>query len=186
MGKFKNIGKVPYSLAGRKSQFSATPNVVKFYATLQSNGTVNLSQLAEHMVEHGSKYDEGDILAILTNCVACVKEMLLMGYKVEFGKLGTFSNSIKSTGADSASNFTANNITRLRARFSPSEDLKNYRSEAQFEYVPIRANQALLLSAEKGGAEVMNLHQTESGNGGGGNGGGGNGEDEDPEDITEE
>ena len=184
MAKLTKIGKVPYSLAGRKSQFSATPNVVKFYATLQTNGTVNLSQLAEHMVEHGSKYDEGDILAILTNCVNCVKEMLLMGYKVEFGKLGTFSNSIKSIGADSASDFSANNITRLRARFSPSEDLKNYRSEAQFEYVPIRKNQALLLSAEKGGAEVMNLYQSESS--GGGNGGGGNGEDEDPEDITEE
>ena len=184
MGKLKNIGRIPYSIAGRESQFARVPGV-KYYATIQSNGTVNLSQLAEHMVEHGSKYDEGDILAILTNCVACVKEMLLMGYKVEFGKLGTFSNSIKSTGADSASNFTANNITRLRARFTPGEDLKNYVEVAQFEYVPNRKNQALLLSAEKGGAEVMNLYQRES-SGGGGNGGGGNGGDEDPEDITEE
>lgn len=184
MGKLKNIGRIPYSIAGRESQFARVPGV-KFYATLQSNGTVNLSQLAEHMVEHGSKYDEGDILAILTNCVACVKEMLLMGYKVEFGKLGTFANSIKSIGVDSASNFTANNITRLRARFTPGEDLKNYVEVAQFEYVPNRKNQALLLSAEKGGAEVMNLYQRES-SGGGGNGGGGNGGDEDPEDITEE
>ena len=186
MAKLKNIGKIPYSIAGRESQFARVPGM-KYYATIQSNGTVNLSQLAEHMVEHGSKYDEGDILAILTNCVNCVKEMLLMGYKVEFGKLGTFSNSIKSIGADSASNFTANNITRLRARFTPGEDLKNFRSVAQFEYVPNRKNQALLLSAEKGGAEVMNLYQTAGpGTGGGGNGGGGNGEDEDPEDITEE
>ena len=184
MGKLKNIGRIPYSIAGRESQFARVPGV-KYYATIQSNGTVNLSQLAEHMVEHGSKYDEGDILAILTNCVACVKEMLLMGYKVEFGKLGTFANSIKSTGADSASNFSANNITRLRARFTPGEDLKNYVEVAQFEYVPNRKNQALLLSAEKGGAEVMNLYPREQ-SGGGGNGGGGNGEDEDPEDITEE
>lgn len=184
MAKLKNIGKIPYSIAGRESQFARVQGV-KYYATIQSNGTVNLSQLAEHMVEHGWKYDEGDILAILTNCVNCVKEMLLMGYKVEFGKLGTFANSIKSTGADSASNFSANNITRLRARFTPGEDLKNYVEAAQFEYVPIRKNQALLLSAEKGGAEVMNLYQREQ-SGGGGNGGGGNGEDEDPEDITEE
>ncbi len=182
MTKFKNIGKIPYSLSGRESQFARVPGV-KYYATLQSNGTVNLSQLAEHMVEHGSKYDEGDILAILTNCVACVKEMLLMGYKVEFGKLGTFANSIKSIGADSQSNFSANNITRLRARFTPGEDLKNYVEVAQFEYVPNRKNQSLLKSAEKGGAEVMNLYQSESGNGGGG---GGNGGDDDPEDITEE
>lgn len=179
----KRIGKIPYSVAGRENQF-ARVQAVKYYASLQHNGTVNLTQLAEHMVEHGSKYDEGDILAILTNSVACVKEMLLMGFKVEFGKLGTFSNSISSVGADSASNFSANNIIRIRARFTPGENLKNFRSEAQFEYVPNRKNQALLKSAEKGGAEVMNLYQSESGNGGGGNGGG-NG-DEDPEDITEE
>ena len=175
----KRIGKIPYSVAGRENQF-ARVQAVKYYASLQHNGTVNLTQLAEHMVEHGSKYDEGDILAILTNSVACVKEMLLMGYKVEFGKLGTFSNSISSVGADSASNFSANNIIRIRARFTPGENLKNFRSEAQFEYVPNRKNQALLLAAEKGGADMMSLYRVESG---GGNGGG---DDEDDDEDNPE
>ena len=176
------LSKIRYSLCTRESQF-ARVQAPKTYANLQYNGKVNLSGLAAHMVEHGSKYEEGDILAILTNAVNCIKEMLLLGYKVELGKLGTFSNSIRQTGAASTSDYNpATNIIRLRARFSPGKALMDYKDEAEFEFVPIRKNQDLLKAAEKGGADMMSLYRVESGDGGGGNGG----DDEDDEDENPE
>ena len=176
------LSKIRYSLCTRENPF-ARVQAPKTYANLQYNGKVNLSGLAAHMVEHGSKYEEGDILAILTNAVGCVREMLLLGYKVELGKLGTFSNSIRQTGAASTSDYNpATNIIRLRARFSPGKALKDYKDEAEFEFVPIRKNQDLLKAAEKGGADMMSLYRVESGDGGGGNGG----DDEDDDDNNPE
>ena len=169
------FSKIPYSISKRSSQFS-TVNVPKYYANLQYNGKVDLDGLAEHMTEHGSVYKKGDILAILTNMVQCVKEMLLLGYKVELSDLGTFSNKIKSVGAGSASDFYSANIARLSAKFSVGTALKDYKDEAEFEYVPLRKNQQLLNAAEKGGAEMMSLYRTDN------NGGGGD-DDEDPEII---
>ena len=168
------LSKIQYSLCSRVNQFtpSAAP---KTYANLQYNGKVDLSGLAAHMVEHGSKYEEGDILAILTNAVNCVKEMLLLGYKVELGKLGTFSNSIRQHGAESSLDFNpAVNIMRLKARFTPGKALADYKDEAEFEYAPIRKNQDLLKAAEKAGAGTLTLSSGGSGSGSGG----GNGDDE--------
>ena len=172
------LSKIQYSLSTRVNQF-ANVQVPKTYANLQYNGKVSLSGLASHMVEHGSKFEEGDILAILTNAVNCIKEMLLLGYKVELGKLGTFANSIRQHGAASASDYNPTaNIIRLRARFSPGKALLDYKDEAEFEYVPIRKNQDLLKAAEKGGADMMSLYQSpgsnddDEGGGGGGNEGG--------------
>ncbi len=176
---------VNYSLATRESQF-ARVQTPKVYAQVQTDQNISLAQFSKHISEHGAVYSRADVQAILLLAVDCLKEMLLDGKKVQLGELGSFYNSVKSVGADSASNFTANNITVLRANWDRGPAFRNYRDEATFNYVPNRKNQALLKSAEKGGAEVMNLYQTEGGNGGSGNGGGNNGGDDDPEDITEE
>ena len=51
----------------------------------------------------------------------CILEQLLEGKKVQFGNLGTFYLSMKSSGADSEDDFNVNsNITGLYLRFSPS------------------------------------------------------------------
>ena len=174
-----STGKIPYSVSMRESSF-ARVQVPKAYATLQVRNKVTIDDLAKHIAEHNSKYSRADITAISIELVHCIKEFLLQGNKVQFGEIGEFYNKIRQNGASSTSDFSAANITKLTAGFKPGKDLKDFRSEASFEVVPGRKNQALLLAAEKGGADMMSLYRVE------GNGGGGGGDDEDDEDENPE
>ena len=173
------LGKIPYSLCLRESEF-ARVQAPKAYASLQMRNKVTIEDLATHIAAHNSKYSRADITAISIELVDCIKEFLLQGSKVQFGAIGEFFNKIKQTGAASMSDYTAANIIKLSAGFKPGKALKNYRDEATFEFVPNRKNQALLLAAEKGGADMMSLYRVESGDGGGN---GGDDEDENPEII---
>ena len=173
-----STGKIPYSVALRTVQLRNN-NIQKAYATLQVRNKVTIDDLAKHIAEHNSKYSRADITAISIELVHCIKEFLLQGNKVQFGEIGEFYNKIRQIGTDSTSDFTANNITKLSAGFKPGKDLKDYRSEATFEVVPGRKNQALLMAAEKGGADMMTLYRVE----GSGGGGGDDEDDENPEII---
>ena len=51
------------------------------------------------------------------------------------------------------------------------------------DYVPTRKNMALLKAAEKGGADMMSLYRSESGNGGGNDDGGDDGDDDNNPEI---
>ena len=172
-----STGKIPYSLCMRESAFSRV-QAPKCYATLQVRNKVTIDDLAKHIAEHNSKYSRADITAISIELVHCIKEFLLQGNKVQFGEIGEFYNKIRQNGAASTSDFTAANITKLTAGFKPGKDLKDFRSEATFEVVPGRKNQARLLAAEKGGVDMMSLYRVESGGGGG--------DDEDDEDNNPE
>ena len=55
----------------------------KAYATMQSNGVVDLQLLSEHIRSHGSVFSEGTILGVLTDMVTCAREALLEGNYVE-------------------------------------------------------------------------------------------------------
>ena len=173
-------GKIPYSLCLRTTPF-ANVNIQKAYATLQVRNKVTIADLAKHIADHNSKYSRADVTAISIELVHCIKEFLLQGNKVQFGEIGEFYNKIRQHGASSMADYSAgSNIVKLSAGFTPGAELKDYRSEATFEYVPNRKNQALLMAAEKGGADSMSLYQApgsdddddEGGGGGGGNEGG--------------
>ena len=163
-------GTIKYSLKELKNRM-VTPNTTATYATLQNESTISIDDLAKHISEHNSKYNRADVVAVLISVVDCTKEFLLQGHKVELGDLGTFYNRIKCKGADSALDFNAGvNIVKLRAGFSPGKILKDYLSDATFEYTPKRKNQQLLSAAEKAGAGTLTLSSGGSGSGGG-NGG---------------
>ena len=62
----------------------------KAYAFLQTRATLSIDEIADHMVTHGCQYDRGDIIAILIKLVSCSKELMLDGYRIQFGDLGQF------------------------------------------------------------------------------------------------
>ena len=70
----------------------------KTYAVAQSRDILDIEQLAEHIASHGNTYDAGDVLAISKKIVSCMRELLLDGYIVRLGDLGTFYLHIKSRG----------------------------------------------------------------------------------------
>ncbi|MBR2017467.1 MAG: DNA-binding protein [Prevotella sp.] len=89
----------------------------KWYARAVCEETYNLESLAKHMSEHNTPFSAGVIKGVLTDLVACVKELVLDGKNVKLDDLAIFSCGLRTTPADSADKFTAaGNITKVTLR----------------------------------------------------------------------
>ena len=122
----------------------------KAYATAQISSVMSMTEFAEHIADHSSKYNRGDIYAILAQAVDCMRELILDGKKVTLGDLGAFYPRVKSTGAKTAEELTAQNITAVNVRWAPGVRFKNLRAEATFQCVPSRQAVTDALAAERG------------------------------------
>lgn len=168
---FKKMANINYSVGKSAQNFGQETVKIVYRPYIQLTGAITLDDIAEHMSEHNSKYDDGDITAVLKQFVRCVVEMLLEGYKVDLGKLGCLRPSIKTTCEESASEVTSDNITAVYLSWSPGEKTKDLRKLASFTNVAKRRNQKLLISAEKNGQTSMTLHQSGMSEGGSQSGG---------------
>lgn len=123
----------------------------KVYAHLQSDKSMNLDDLSEHMATHHSGFSAGAVLGILKDMVDCIREQLLNGCNIVLGDLGKFSLQAKSDGTTSASDFTAQNITKLNMRFTPGKKFngEDLRKDAEFQLVATREGQATAIAKEK-------------------------------------
>ena len=168
---------IRYSVGKQKHTLGTYANTTRYRGNLQIAETFSLDKFCEHMSNHDSKYNKGDILAVMTNAIRCIKELAMESKAVELGDLGTFLPKIQNCkyGVAQATDFTAENIVKVTLKFRNSDKTKNFRDEATFENVSLRANQALLKSAEKNNQSSMELYvPDDSGNtppGGGGQGG---------------
>ena len=129
----------------------------KYRATNQVEGVVDIYQLANHMKEHGTIYTKGVIVGVLLECLDCVKENLLNGYKVELGPMGSFHLSLTSKGTETAADFTSQHITDINVRFTPGDDFDNLRDKATFVKTSTRLAQAAVLKAETEGNKPIDL-----------------------------
>lgn len=132
---------------------SQTPGSVtkkwEAYAHAQVRKTIDINQLADHIAGHKSNYDRADVCAVLYKAVACLKELVLDGCKVELGELGSFYASLKSEGADFPNEFTSSNIQKVTVNWERGPMFANMRSEADFNLVSTRAMQRAGIEAEK-------------------------------------
>lgn len=134
------------------------------YATFQAKEVVDIMALAKHMSSHGSVYKRSDIVAVVTQTVDCVRELILDGKIVKLGELCTITPSLNSHGAATAAEFTAANIYNVSTVIAPGEAIRDLTAEAEFNLVPLRRDQQASLKKQKG-------ETTEGGNGGNGGGG---------------
>ena len=160
---------IKYSIAVRSTKPGTKKEDItetRAYPVIQLNGLYGVSDLAEHIAAHGSKYSRGDIYAVLAEAVDCTREMLTQGLRVTLGDLGTFTPTLKGTGATTSSECTSANIKDVRVKFQPARFLKNLKDDATFECVPSRKGQKDALTAER----AKETLQPEPGNeGSGGN-----------------
>ena len=68
--------------------------------------TINLDDLAKHMAEHNTPYSAGAIKGVLTDMVACIRELVLEGRSVKLPNLAIFSAGLQSTGAQTSEAFS--------------------------------------------------------------------------------
>ena len=103
----------------------------KWYGRVASTKTMTYQELCKHMSEHNSVYGEDVCLGVANKLQNCMLEQLLEGKKVQFGELGVFYLSVKSTGANEEKDFNLGvNINGLYLCFAPSRtDVNNLSSK---------------------------------------------------------
>ena len=142
--------KIQYSVAMMANP-TKPEEAKKAYANLQLTGVVNINELAEHITEHNSVFSKGTVVGVLTELSVCMRELILQGYKVQLGDIGTFAPGISSEGAETKSDFTAQNIKEMDVNYHPGKAFDNLRRDAEFEKTTTRKAQAAALKAESEG-----------------------------------
>lgn len=146
---------IPYSLTVRLVRPSKPEMGNKTYAVAQYARIMDLNALAEHMSSHDSKYNKGDILAILSQMASCIREQLLLGNKVVLDDMGAFSLVLRSTGAEDAESFSTSMIQKVMVRWTPSAKLENLVNDAQFHFAGSRKSQQEARVAERERLKAM-------------------------------
>lgn len=98
-----------------------------WYARPVINDTLDIVALAKHMSKHNTPFSPGVIKGVLTEMVACIKELILDGKNVKLDDLAIFSVGIVSDhGATSAETFkVAENVKGLKLRARATGELSN-------------------------------------------------------------
>ena len=129
----------------------------KAYGIAQSSEVLDINAFAKHITSHGCVYSKGDILAVLTIAVSCLRELILDGKRVKLGELGDFQAHLKTEGAKTADAFTAANIKEVNVNWVPGKGFLNLRDEATFQLVPTRAAQSSAIEVIKNQDTIQGL-----------------------------
>ena len=157
----------------------------KWYGRVASTKTMTYQELCKHMSEHNSVYGEDVCLGVANKLQNCMLEQLLEGKKVQFGELGVFYLSVKSSGADKEEDYNLGaNINGLYLCFAPSRTDVNNLSSKMLKKKASFMNVKDLLSAAKSAASSSTPSGTDTPSGGtdtpsGGGGGAGSDAPED-------
>ena len=151
----------------------------KWYGRVVSTKTMSYQELCKHMSEHNSVYGEDVCLGVANKLQNCMLEQLLEGKKVQFGELGVFYLSVKSTGANKEEDFNLGvNINGLFLCFAPSRtDVNNLSSKmlkkkATFMNVKdLVESKAKSSSSQSGSNGSSSSNSSNSGTNSGNNGG---------------
>ena len=108
-----------------------SPAFGKWYGRVVATKTMSYQELCKHMSEHNSVYGEDVCLGVANKLQNCMLEQLLEGKKVQFGELGTFYLSVKSSGTNKEEDYNLGvNIQGLFLCFAPSRtDVNNLSSK---------------------------------------------------------
>ena len=106
--------------------------VQKTYGRIIYRGTLKLTDMAEHIMKHGSVYTEDVVIGVITKLKNCMQEMLADGYKVKLDGIGTLYPVLSSQGVVDAKDFSASeNVTRLGVAFLADQSKKSaYKASA--------------------------------------------------------
>ena len=106
--------------------------VKKTYGKIIYRGTLRLTDMAEHIMKHGSVYTEDVVIGVITKLKSCIQEMLADGYKVKLDGIGTLYPVLTSEGVADAKDYSAQeNVTRLGISFLADQSKKSvYKASA--------------------------------------------------------
>ncbi len=129
----------------------------KAYGVNQVRQVWTLEKFSQHIADHNGVYSRGTVKGVISDMCECLVEQLLNGNKIKLGELGDFSISLKTEGAETIKQFTADNIKAVNIVFTPGKDFENLVGQAEFNLVGSRAAQAALIKALKENSDSVDL-----------------------------
>ena len=161
-------------IVGKKGE--QRQQVQKTYGKIIYRGTLSLSDMAEHIMKHGSVYTEDVVIGVITKLKTCMQEMLADGYKVKLDGIGTLYPVLSSKGVDDAKDFSANEaITRLGISFLADQSKKSvYKASAMRQGSTLSTQLYSELTGDSHESGTGNENQNQNENGGGSQNQGGN------------
>lgn len=116
----------------------------KYYLRPIYDETVDLNGLAAHMASHNTPFTKGQLVAVLTDIVGCIKELCLDSKSVKIAGLGIFQARIRTKGAKTLKEFSLReNMLNLFISCRGVDDFRSYRLEAM-----MRLNMSEVLDAK--------------------------------------
>ena len=111
----------------------------KWYPRVAPEETIGIDELSAHMASHNTPFSKGAIKGILTDAIACTKELLLEGKNVKYPDLAIFSIGLKvKAGAESKEEFSVSkNIKGLKLRSRATGELISSNLETTIRRVDI-------------------------------------------------
>ena len=86
----------------------------KFFAYPVITQTYDIDQLVDHMASHNTPFSRGALKGMLTDMVACIRELVLQGIAVKIADLAIISIGIKNVSIRSTPYcISQNNIVTL-------------------------------------------------------------------------
>lgn len=108
----------------------------KFYATIESDGEINLSELTT-AIEKICTVSGADIRAVLYSLVDVAIDRLNRGTMVRLGDLGSLRVSMSSQGAETADKFNVKMIKNARVIFNPGKRIKSMLEQLEYHKTQI-------------------------------------------------
>ena len=106
----------------------------KYYLRPIYDETVDLNGLAAHMASHNTPFTKGQLVAVLTDIVGCIKELCLDSKSVKIAGLGIFQARIRTKGAKTLKEFNLReNMLNLFIGCRGVDDFRSYRLEAMMK-----------------------------------------------------
>ncbi len=120
------VQKIALGINLRKNKIIGNAGYGKYYPEVDRQATLSLRGFAQHMVDHGSRWNRGDLESVLFQITECLPELVAQGVPVQLGNLGTFyptAQSVKGAGVASIEAMEGLNpntlIKGIRIRFKP-------------------------------------------------------------------
>ena len=155
----------------RQERRRENDNYGKIYGYAKNAAPIGISELAQHMADHGSAFSRGTIMAVLDDMALCIRHLVLDGQPVKIPNVGILSARVTSTPANTPKDFSlADNITCLRLHMQSSGDMTRAEltKDGQLEYT------SLANKVREGKVEISTLYDEEDDDdtpSGGGDGG---------------
>ena len=142
--------------------------VQKTYGKIIYRKTVNLDDMAEHIMKHGSVYTEDVVIGVITKLKSCMQEMLADGHKVKLDGIGTLYPTLTSEGVEDAKDYSpSENVTRVGIAFLADQSRKSmYKARYMRDTVNLSTKlYSELTGEESGGSGNESQNQNENGGG---------------------